>query len=202
MKTSDRILLGVMLGLFLLVVGAVAFVGLLIFNSPVLAQLGLERPVASTSLSAEIPTPPGAPKVGQPAPDFSLKGLDQKTVQLSQFWGKPVVVNFWATWCAPCSSEMPNIEKSYQEHSTRNDVAILAVNQLESADQVRGYADLYHLHFSLLLDSDGQIGQHLYHVQALPTTVFIDSQGIIKEIHVGGPMSFDFIEGKIQSLLR
>ena len=84
---------------------------------------------------------------------------------------------------------------------SQGDIAILAVNQLESATQVRGYAELYHLHFSLLLDSEGAIG-HLYRVEALPTTVFIDRTGIVKVIHIGGPMTYDFIESQLQSLVR
>ncbi len=200
MKKSERILLGVVLALVLVCAGAAVLEGLLLFNSPLLAGLGLGQPAVSANSSIPIPTSPGAPKVGQPAPDFSLPRVDQQTIKLSQFRGTSVVLNFWATWCAPCSSEMPNIEKSAHEHS-KGDVVFVAVNQLESADQVRGYADLYHLDFPLLLDMNGTVG-NLYHVQALPTTVFIDRSGIIKEIHIGGPMSYEYIEGKIQSLLR
>ena len=138
--------------------------------------------------------------VGAPAPDFTLTGLDQKTVQLEQLHGKVVLLNFWATWCGPCSAEMPNIEQVYQGLS-RSEVAILAVNQGEFADQVRGYADLYHLHFPILMDDHEKVGS-LYRVQALPTTVFIDRQGIIREIHIGGPMTVDFITTHIQSLLQ
>jgi peroxiredoxin len=138
--------------------------------------------------------------VGATAPDFSLSSLDRQVERLSQFHGKVVVLNFWATWCGPCSAEMPNIEKVYQSLS-HEDVIILAVDQGDFADQVRGYADLYQLHFPILLDDHSQVG-HLYRVQALPTTVFIDRDGIIREIHIGGPMSEDFIRARIQSLLQ
>jgi peroxiredoxin len=138
--------------------------------------------------------------VGATAPDFTLASLDQQVERLSQFHGKVVVLNFWATWCGPCSAEMPNIEKVYQSLS-HEAVIILAVDQGDFADQVKGYADLYQLHFPILLDDHSQVGQ-LYRVQALPTTLFIDRDGIIREIHIGGPMSEDFIRAHIQSLLQ
>jgi cytochrome c biogenesis protein CcmG, thiol:disulfide interchange protein DsbE len=198
-KSSHLVTLALVLAVVLICAGVIAIAGgLLLFRFPSLASLG--QPAALDTTQAEFPVPPGAPRVGQSAPDFTLHGPDQQAVQLSQLHGKPVVVNFWATWCGPCSAEMPNIEKVYQKHSN-GEVAILAVNQSETADEVRGYADLYHLHFILLLDTDARIGNS-YRVQALPTTVFIDRTGIIREIHIGGPMSPDFLEGRIQSLLR
>ncbi len=198
MRSSRLVIVGVLLAVVLMCVGVTIFVGALVglpLNLPFLANPTPMLPLDSGSLLV----PAGAPRVGQPAPDFTLNGIDQKTVQLSQFRGKPVMLNFWATWCAPCSAEMPNIEKAYQQHSS--DVVILAVNQNESADQVRGYAELYHLHFPLLLDEHSAVGE-TYRVQALPTTIFIDRTGTIREIHIGGPMTVEFIEGRIQSLLR
>jgi cytochrome c biogenesis protein CcmG, thiol:disulfide interchange protein DsbE len=202
MKTSRLHLVAMIFAVVLICIGAASLVGglLLTYNTPGLSLLGLAPPTPTIDLSAALPALPGAPRVGNPAPDFALKTFDQQTVRLSQFRGKPVIVNFWATWCGPCSAEMPNIEKVYQEHQDR-DVTVLAVNQGETADEVRGYADLYHLHFTLLLDGNMEVG-HLYRVQALPTTFFIDRSGIIHEIHIGGPMSPQFIEGRIQSLLR
>ena len=200
MKRSERILLGILLALVLVCAGAAVLEGLLIVNSPLLAGIGLSQPVIPSGSVMPRPSPSGQLNVGQPAPDFSLPRVDQQTVKLSQFRGTPVVLNFWATWCAPCSAEMPNIDKSFQKHS-KGDVVFLAINQLESAAQVQGFGDLYHLDFPILLDANGAVGTW-YHVQALPTTFFIDRAGTIQEIHIGGPMTYDFIESKVQSLLR
>ncbi len=198
MRTSRLVIVGVLLACVLMCVGVSAIAAALVLplNLPLLNQALGTRSADSSAL----PVPAGAPRVGQAAPGFTLRGLDQKNVQLGQFRGKPVMLNFWATWCAPCSAEMPNIEKAYEQHSD-GDVVILAVNQNESAEQVSGYADLYRLHFPILLDDHGEVGNK-YRVQALPTTIFIDRTGTIREIHIGGPMTPDFIQARLDNLLK
>lgn len=192
-------LLGVMLTALLAVVGCVLIIGGLFAAFVVFSSPTAKSSTPTDTGGAQLLVPTGAVRVGGVAPDFSLRGLDQQTLRLSQFHGKAVLLNFWATWCGPCSAEMPNIEAVFHSLSS-NDVEILAVNQGEFGDQVKGYADLYHLHFPILLDSHTQIG-NMYHVQALPTTVFVDRTGIIREIHIGGPMSQDFLQAHIKSLL-
>lgn len=191
----------------------VIFTGILTLGGCLLVVGGLWfafRTIAPTGTSTSSSGDPGStltapssgrlPRIGGPAPDFTLTGLDKQTVQLSQLHGKAVLLNFWATWCGPCSAEMPNIQQVYASLSP-TDVAILAVNQGEFADQVQGYSDLYHLHFPILLDDHGRVG-NLYGVQALPTSVFVDPEGIIREIHIGGPMTQEFIRSHIASLLK
>ncbi len=179
----------------MLVGAALMAVGLVYMNVRPASVQALVAPAAESTPALT----QGAPQVGALAPDFTLRGLDQKNVRLSQLRGKPVMVNFWATWCGPCSAEMPNIEKVYEKYPN-GDFAVLAVNQGEYADQVSGYADLYHLHFPILLDEKAQVAR-VYRVQALPTTVFIDRDGIVREIHIGGPMTTEFIEKEILTLL-
>jgi cytochrome c biogenesis protein CcmG/thiol:disulfide interchange protein DsbE len=193
-------LFGLVFTAVLTLIGCLLIVGGVWFAFSTLQPAGLAIPTPDGSGLLPGALSASGPRVGSLAPDFSLKGLDQQTVQLGQLRGKVVLLNFWATWCGPCSAEMPNIEQVYQGLS-HQDVAVLAVNQGEFADQVQGYADLYHLHFPILLDGQGKVG-NLYRVQALPTTVLIDRRGIVREIHIGGPMSKDFIQTHIQSLMR
>ncbi len=157
-------------------------------------------PTPATSDALLTPdTQAGAPKQGAPAPDLTLTTPDGKTVKLSDFHGKPMMINFWASLCGPCTAEMKSIESVYQQH-TNDDFVILGVNQGEGDDTIKGYGELWKLHFRLLRDG-GNVAQRLYHIQALPTTVFIDAQGNISEIHVGGPMSTDFIEQHVKAML-
>lgn len=142
----------------------------------------------------------GSPQKGQPAPDFEVKTPNGETVRLSDFRGKPVMINFWASWCGPCTAEMKNIEAFYQKH-LNDDVVVLAVNQGEGDDTIKGYGELWKLNFRLLRD-EGDQASRLYRIQALPTTVFVDAEGKVSLVHVGGPMSLNFIEEQIKALLE
>jgi len=154
------------------------------------------------------PAPPSAPissisapEVGHPAPDFSLPTLDGSEVRLADLRGKPVILNFWATWCPPCRREMPALEIVWQQHG-RGDVMVLGVDQGESVSLVSEYVrQNVGVTFPLLLDRRQDVGD-LYLVRSLPTTFFIDAAGIIREIRVGGPMELDFLNEKVRGLGR
>lgn len=142
-----------------------------------------------------------APIVGHPAPDFSLPTLDGNEITLADLRGKPVILNFWATWCPPCRREMPALEVIWQQHS-RGDVMVLGVDQGESVSQVSEYVrQNVGVTFPLLMDRRQDVGD-LYLVRSLPTTFFIDAAGIIREIRVGGPMEVDFLNEKVRALGR
>lgn len=141
-----------------------------------------------------------APQKGFLAPAFSLSNLEDETIQLSNFKGKIVMVNVWASWCKPCQYEMPAMQKIHEKYSERG-LVILAVNntyQDNYSDVVNFVAD-NNLTFPILLDRTGEVSK-LYQVQALPSTYFIDQNGIINEIIIGGPMSEALIESKILEL--
>lgn len=124
----------------------------------------------------------GALKVGEPAPNFTLTSLDGSQVRFGDIRGKPVILNFWASWCGPCRLEMPAIQARYDEHAP--DLVVLAINIGEPADTARSFTEELGLTFPVLLDNDGVV-QRDYVVNALPTTFFIDSRGYIKAQHVG-----------------
>ena len=120
-------------------------------------------------------------KIGETAPDFSLETLDGEMVKLSDFEGKKVVVNFWATWCKPCREEMPDLQSVYEQKE--KDVVILAVN-MDAHNDVKGFIDSYSVTFPILLDEEDEVAD-LYQIISLPTTYFIDERGKIVQKHIG-----------------
>ena len=95
------------------------------------------------------------------APDFLLYNLEGKPVSLSDFHGKPVIVNFWATWCGPCVYEMPFLQQVYEEWSTE-ELVLLIVNIGESPSQVEGFIEKYELSLPVLLDTKQEVARK-YH---------------------------------------
>jgi thiol-disulfide isomerase/thioredoxin len=122
--------------------------------------------------------------VGSPAPDFDLQDAQTgQAVRLSSFGGKPVWINFWATWCDACREEMPDIQQVYSEYKNR-DLVILGVNIQEKADVVNSFVTSKGYGWTFLLDSEGKVTD-LYFVAGIPTNIFIDTDGVIRAIHVG-----------------
>lgn len=127
-------------------------------------------------------------KVGLPAPNFTFPGLDDKKVSLTDFKGKVVFLNIWATWCPPCREEMPSMEKLYQELKG-NDFEILAVSiDASGATAVAPFMKKYKLSFPALLDPEGTI-KNLYGTTGVPESFVIGKEGIIEKIVIG-PMDW------------
>ena len=125
-----------------------------------------------------------APQVGKSAADFTVAGLDGTPLRLSDFNGRPVWLNFWATWCPPCRAEVPDIVGVYEEGQTE-DLVILAVSIGEDSDTVRQYVDKAGMNFPIGVDGTQSVAS-LYRVAGIPTHIFIDRDGIIRDIQVGG----------------
>lgn len=124
--------------------------------------------------------------IGQTAPDFELLTLEGTKVKLSDYKGKKVMINFWATWCPPCRVEMPVMQKFYSENQDNN-VVILSVDATHteaSQTVVESFQKHWGLTFPLVLDVDGQVGK-TYQVSAYPATYVLDEQGIIRKKHQG-----------------
>lgn len=131
------------------------------------------------------------------AQDFTITDLDGNEVSLSDFRGKKVFLNFWATWCPPCKAEMPEIEKVYQE-TKDSDLVILAVEIGEPLDTVKTFIEDNKYNFKVLLDSDKDIAT-TYGISAIPTSFFIDEDGNIISKRVGG-MTYDEMKEYIDAL--
>ena len=128
-------------------------------------------------------------EIDQRAPDFFLRTLNGRSVRLSDYRGKTVVLNFWASWCPPCRREMPDFQTLWEERgpSGPDDLVILAVNLLpeDTIAAAEGFVDEFGLTFPILLDtSRGEVARR-YGVQALPATFFIDRDGIVRTTALG-----------------
>lgn len=128
---------------------------------------------------------------GQPAPDFSATTLDGKQIRLSDLKGSTVAVSFWASWCVPCKTELPELQKASFRYSNKQ-LIILAVNAGEPENIVRTFISTLNISIPVLLDPDKTITSQ-YHVSPLPITFWIDSKGIVKAEQLG-PLDQDLID--------
>ena len=148
-------------------------------------------------------TPPNAPeglKAGESMPDVELKTLDGKSVNLSDYKGEKIFLNFWATWCPPCRVEMPEMQEFHEKYG--DEVHIIAVNATgteKSVDKVKEFAEENGYTFTILLDEKNKATSK-YRATALPTTYFIGADGVIQTPRKVGPMTKSFMEEKKDEL--
>ncbi|MFT9597039.1 peroxiredoxin family protein [Mesobacillus sp.] len=125
---------------------------------------------------------------GAEAPDFELNTLDGKTIKLSDYRGKKVILNFWATWCPPCKAEMPHMQNFYEEYNDQG-IEILAVNLTnmdKGEDEVKKFVEEYGLTFTIPMDEEGYTGT-TYQAFTIPTSYILDENGVILK-KIVGPM--------------
>lgn len=148
------------------------------------AAIDGQKAVAATpTVSTTASKPPGPPQVGMQAYDFRLVDLHGNQVSLSDYRGKKVMLNFWASWCGPCRAEIPYMVKLYDEFQDKP-FEIVAVNLREDPNKVQAFVTQMDMRFPILFDTTGQVGS-AYFVSGIPTSVFLDEQGIIQAVHRG-----------------
>jgi len=139
-----------------------------------------KTPSAGQVTAGQLATPAPQPAL---APDFTLQTLEGRKVKLSDYRGQVVLLNTWATWCPPCRAEMPILEAYYREHK-EDGFVVLAVNSQESAGAVATFIQAESFTFPVLLDLEGVVMDE-YRVQGLPTSFFIDREGVLREVWSG-----------------
>jgi len=163
-----------------------------------LAWIAASADRTGASTAGRIP----ASQKGFLAPDFSLTSPNGQKYSLSGLQGKAVLVNLWATWCPPCRAEMPTLEEYYRRYQAQG-LVVLGVNATaqDYPLNVVPFAQEYQLTFPILLDETGDIARK-YELRSLPSSFFINRDGSVAEVVIGGPMSGALLQTYIEEILK
>ena len=163
------------------------------------AATGQVQPPADAG-DPDVATTDTSPAVGSYAPDFTLQTLDGSSINLSSLRGKNILINYWVTWCVPCIEEMPALQKLAQEYQGKN-LVMLSINGIAQDDlaKVKDTVAEFGMTYPVVLD-EGDAVFKSYWMGFMPTTVFVDSQGIIRHIKLGGADETE-LRAKIEQLL-
>jgi cytochrome c biogenesis protein CcmG/thiol:disulfide interchange protein DsbE len=140
------------------------------------------------------------PMINFKAPAFTLQGIDNQPYEIGSSLEKPVVLNFWASWCGPCQQEAPELEKLYKEYGKIMEIYGVNMTNSDTLDGVESFLMEYQLTFPILLDKTGEISD-TYRVISIPTTFFINKKGIIVDQIIGYGGTEIFRE-KIEKLIK
>ena len=137
-----------------------------------------------------------APEINNRAPSFSLNTVNSNEISLNDLFGKAVIINFWATWCIPCRTEMPELQDLYDQFD--GNIRILGINQGENPQHVAQWMNDFKLTFDILLDPMRTVTQ-LYQIRGQPSTYVLDSNHVIRAIYYG-PVSKEQLEQDITAI--
>ncbi len=140
----------------------------------------------------------GPAKVGQPISDFTLKDINGATHKISDYKGRPVLINAWATWCPPCRGEMPDLHALYLKYKATR-FELLAINSGESQTAAASFIKEMGFTFPTLIDPNKTVLDGLG-INGLPTSILVGRDGTVKYIHVGG-LTPEMIAAQIEPLL-
>jgi len=193
-------------GCFLVLALAVGFMPSLPGDTAVReALLALASPPLSSQTPVQVDTitqPPleAGNRPGLAAPEFTLKSLAGPEASLSDYKGRPALINFWASWCKPCRSEMPDIVAAYRAHQ-ESGLEVLAINltDQEGMKDVRKFVAEFQMPFPVLLDERGRV-RRLYALIGVPTSVFIGSDGVVRAVNPG-PITKEILERDLAKML-
>ena len=146
-----------------------------------------QRAIAQTQTEAEVQSDldlPVGTKVGELAPNFTGTTLDGGTIRLSDLRGKTVLINVFASWCGPCRLEMPHLVEAADQFGDQ-EVVFVGINLQENPEAVEAFRDEFNVQFPLVLNEDGSLTNNLYTPIGLPTSWFIDQDGVVRYVFAG-----------------
>ncbi|MHB8507940.1 MAG: TlpA family protein disulfide reductase [Candidatus Dormibacteria bacterium] len=136
--------------------------------------------------------------VGKPLPSLNLVDLDGKAVNFDGFRGRPVLMNYWATWCIPCRAEMPDIQ--HAANSFGNSVAIVGVDDAEDAPTIMAFLPEIGVTYPIWRDPTGKV-ETILHAPGLPYTIFIDRRGKVERVRLG-QMTRQYIDDRLREMVK
>jgi len=176
--------------------GIAAFVGALLLVLGACSVIPMNLGGASSGVSGRSMVV----KIGELAPEINLPAMAGDQIVLSQFVGQPVLVNFWARWCDPCRAEFPLLVRKYKQYQDQGLVIIGVNTGDDNPDEgLRAFIQNTLVTFPIVRDRDGQIAR-MYNIKGLPTSIFIDRKGIVRDIVVGGPMEDAFVDAQFAKI--
>jgi peroxiredoxin len=195
-KLKSPLFLWIILGAIIVLLIPVA-----IFDRLAHSQAAATTP-ASPSVSSKAPsTPTGQTpvgwRIGDLAPDFELTTIENHDIKLSDYRGKNIILNFWASWCGPCKLEVPAMKAAYDK-LTKIGVVLIAVSIKDSFDNTQADAKANALPWIIPVDPAGTVGTY-YNVHGIPTTYFINDKGIITSVKIGPFLSESEIMDRLSS---
>jgi peroxiredoxin len=177
-------------------------VACLVLAGLVLAGCGADKADPGVNTATDTPhiaQPAKVAKIGQPAPIFQLTTPEGVSISLADYNGKPVLLNFWATWCTNCIQEMPYLEEVYAERP-RDTLVMLAVDIGETPGKVQEFLQTNDIKIPIVMDPQKTAAMQ-YSIAALPTTILIDKDGIVRDIVIGAFPDKDTIDAKLKQIV-
>lgn len=138
------------------------------------------------------------PDPSHPAPNFAIHLPDGSTTNLTGYRGRPVILNFWATWCPPCRLEMPDLVRAYEAHKHEG-LVILAIDDAEAHEQVAAFVKEFGMTMPVIIDPQGDV-MATYKTNSLPSSFFIDRNGVVRLRWIG-LLTPDALEQGLQTIL-
>lgn len=164
----------------------------------VLAGLAMYQSVQTREKEVVLPTET-APKPNYLAPDFELMGMDGQAYQVGGRREKPLFLNFWASWCAPCEEEAPDLVRLYEKYKDKMDLYAVNVTGNDELEAAKAFATRYKFTFPVLIDEESNVAK-LYRFQVIPTSFLIDRNGVI--VDVINLLEPDELEKKMKKLIE
>ena len=146
-------------------------------------QRAIAQSQTEAAVQSDLDLPVGT-KVGELAPNFTGTSLDGETIRLSDLRGKTVLINVFASWCGPCRLEMPHLVEAADQFGDQ-EVVFVGINLQENPEAVEAFRDEFNVQFPLVLNEDGSLTNNLYTPIGLPTSWFIDQDGVVRYVFAG-----------------